>query len=215
MNRFALAILGLAAMLSLVGIGVAESGENPPMTHAEREQFIKDFNRTGMDTTPDDAMFLRILVEARGAKRGVEVGSFKGFGAFNMGIAFERTGGHLVTLEIDPDTAEACRANLKKTGLDKVVTCVTGDALETLPKLEGEFDFMFIDANKRDYFKYFKIMEPKLKVGAVIVADNSIRSAKAMQDFLDYLAQSPDYDVVTIRASMEKNDGMTVAFKIR
>jgi len=215
MQRLTLAILGLAGMLSVVGIGVAASGEKPPMTHAEREQFIKDFNRTGMDTTPDDAMFLRILVEARGAKRGVEVGSYKGFGAMNMGIAFERTGGHLTTLEIDPQTAETCRENLKKVGLDKVVTCITGDALKTLPTLEGEFDFMFIDAKKSDYFKYFKIMESKLKVGAVIVADNSIRSARAMKDFLDYLAESPDYDTVTIRASMEKKDGMTVAYKIR
>ena len=90
-----------------------------------------------------------------------------------------------------------------------------GDALKTLPTLEGKFDFVFIDARKQDYLKYLKLLEPKLKPGAVIVGDNVIRSARAMQDFLDYIQESPDYDTVIIRASMEKNDGMSVSYKIK
>jgi len=132
-----------------------------------------------------------------------------------MGIAFERTGGHLYTLEIDPQMVKACRENLKKVGLEKTVTCIEGDALETLSTLEGKFDFVFIDALKRDYFKYLKLIEPKLKPGAVIVADNVIRSARAMKDFLDYIQESPNYDTVIIRASMEKNDGLSVSYKIK
>ena len=215
MKRFPLTILGLAAMLAPLGAAIGAGGGEGRMTDAQREQFLKDFDRTGMDTTPGDAMLLRILVEASGAKRGVEVGSYKGFGAMNMGIAFERTGGHLDTVEINPGTAEACRANLKKVGLQDTVTCITGDALKVLPGLEGKYDFVFIDARKSDYMRYLKALEPKLVPGTVIVADNSIRSARAMRDFLDYLEQSPDYDTVTIRASMEKKDGMTVAYKIR
>ncbi len=215
MKRFGPAILGLAVTLASLGVADGAGSEETPMSPAAREQFLRDFDRTGMDTTPGDAMLLRILVGASGAKRGVEVGSYKGFGAMNMGIAFERVGGHLTTVEIDPDTADACRKNLRTVGLQDTVTCVTGDALKVLPTLEGEYDFLFIDARKSDYMRYFKAMEPKLVPGAVIVADNSIRSARAMRDFLDYLAKSPDYDTVTIRASMEKNDGMTVAHKIR
>lgn len=180
-----------------------------------REQFIKDFHRTGLNTTEDDAMMLRILVESSKAKRGVEVGSFNGFGAINMGIGFERTGGHLYTLEIDPQRVKECRENLKKVGFENTVTCIEGDALKTLPTLKGEFDFVFIDALKSDYLKYLKILEPKLVPGAVVVADNVIRSARAMPDFLDYIQNSPDYDTVIIRASMEKNDGMSVSYKIR
>ena len=88
-------------------------------------------------------------------------------------------------------------------------------ALKTLPTLEGEFDFVYIDAVKSDYFKYFKLIEPKLQVGAVVVADNVILSAEAMQDFLDYMQTSPNYDTVIIRASMEKGDGMSISYKIR
>jgi len=184
-------------------------------TRAERLEFLKNWKHHGLDTTAEDAALLRILVEAVKAKRGVEVGSFKGFGAINMGMGFEHTGGHLFTHEIDPAIAEECRENLRKVGLEKVVTVVTGDALKTMPDLEGGIDFVFIDAKKEDYFKYFKILEPKLAPGALIVADNTIRSARAMKDFLDYIRESPDYDSVTIRASMEKNDGMTVICRLK
>lgn len=133
----------------------------------------------------------------------------------DLGIGFERTGGHLYTLEIDPRRVKECRENLQKVGLEKTVTCVEGDALKTLPALEGEFDFVFIDAVKQDYFKYLKLIEPKLKPGAVIVADNVIQSAREMKDFLDYIQSSPSYDTVIIRASMEKNDGMSISYKIK
>jgi predicted O-methyltransferase YrrM len=132
-----------------------------------------------------------------------------------MGIAFERNGGHLDTLEIDPDAVKACRENISKMGLENTVTCIEGDALKILPKLEGQLDFAFIDAVKSDYMKYFKFIEPKLKPGAVVVADNVIKSARAMQDYLEYVQNSPDYETVIIRSSMEKNDGMAVTYKIR
>ena len=193
----------------------SSSQEEVKKTRAERLEFLRNWKHHGLDTAADDAGLLRVLVAAVKAKRGVEVGSFKGFGAINMGMSFEHNKGRLFTHEIDPAIADQCRENLKKVGLEETVTVVTGDALKTLPELEGEIDFVFIDAKKDDYLKYLKILEPKLKPGALIVADNTIRSAKAMKDFLDYLKESPDYDSVTIRASMEKNDGMTVACRLR
>jgi predicted O-methyltransferase YrrM len=215
MKRYRL--LTLVLCIALVGFNVVlvYSGEQNKMSNEFRKRFIKNFQRTSLNTTIGDAMMLRILAESAGAKRGVEVGSANGFGAINMGIAFERTGGHLYTLEIDPRRVKECRENLKKVGLENTVTCIEGDALKTLPTLEGEFDFVFIDAVKRDYLKYFKLIEPKLKPGAVIVADNVIRSARAMEDFLRFIQESPKYDTVIIRASMEKKDGMSVSYKIK
>jgi len=207
----------LVVCIALIGFNglLVYSGEQNKKSAEFRNEFVKNFRRTGLNTTPGDAMMLRILVESSGAKRGIEVGSASGFGAINMGIAFERTGGHLYTLEIDPQSAKVCRDNLQKVGLENTVTCIEGDALKTLPKLEGEFDFVFIDALKQDYLKYFKLIEAKLKPGAVVVGDNVIRSARAMKDFLDYIQNSPDYDTVIIRASMEKKDGMSISYKIR
>jgi len=207
----------LVVCVALIGFNglMVYSGEQNKKSDEFRNEFIRNFRRTGLNTTAGDAMTLRILVESSKARCGIEVGSASGFGAINMGIAFERTGGHLYTLEIDPRSAKVCRDNLQKVGLENTVTCMEGDALKTLPALEGEFDFVFIDALKRDYLKYLKLIEAKLKPGSVVVADNVIQSAGEMQDFLDYIQNNPDYDTVIIRASMEKNDGMSVSYKIR
>jgi predicted O-methyltransferase YrrM len=192
------------------------SSQGPNKTSDEfRKAFLEKFQRTSLNTTPGDAMMLRILVESRAAQRGIEVGVASGFGAINMGMGFERTGGHLYSLEINPQAVAEARQNLAKVGLEKTVTVVEGDALKTLPTLQGEFDFVFLDALKRDYLRYLKLIEPNLKPGAVVVADNVIVSEKQMPDFLDYIQTSPNYHTVIIRASMEKGDGMSVSYKIR
>ena len=201
---------------ALLSCALMLSAQDPDKTSDEfRKAFLEKFQRTSLNTTPGDAMMLRILVESRNSKRGIEVGAASGFGAINMGIGFERTGGHLFSLEIDPQRARETRENLAKVGLEKTVTVVEGDALKNLPALDGRFDFIFIDAAKQQYFQYLKAVEPKLKPGAVVVADNVILSARAMKDFLDYIQTSPNYETVIIRASMEKGDGMSISYKLR
>ncbi len=180
-----------------------------------REEFIRSFPRLPINTTPEDAQLLRILVEASHAKRGVEVGTATGYGAIHMGWGFERNGGELITIDISPRMVEQARENLRKVKLDKTVTVIQGDALEVLPKLEGQFDFVFIDAVKRDYLKYFRAIEPKLVPGAVIVADNVIRFRNQMRDFLEAIEKDPRYLMVTVRASELKHDGMAIIYKLR
>ena len=215
MRRCFQLLVVLGVILDLGGVNHGRAADQNRPSDAARAEFVKNFQRINLNTTHGDAMMLRILVESSGAKRGVEIGSATGFGAVNMGIAFERTGGELITLEIDPDMVKKCRANLRKAGLEDTVTCVQGDALKTLPQLDGQFDFVFIDAVKGDYLKYLKLIEPMLKPGAVVVGDNVIRSEAAMKDFLDYMHSSPSYDTQVIRASMEKQDGMTISYKIK
>lgn len=212
MNRFLMSA-GFTSAAVLLSVGFAQNSGRK--SEQFRKEFLEKFRRTSLNTTPGDAMMLRILVESSGAKRGIEIGTASGFGAINLGIAFERTGGQLFSMEIDPRRAREARENLEKVGLEKTVTVLEGDALELLPSFSGEVDFLFIDANKSDYLRYLKAIEPKLKKGAVVVADNTIVSARAMPDYLEYVQTSPNYDTVTIRASMEKNDGMTVSYKIR
>lgn len=215
MKKTVLAMILMVTVLSTLLAQSATCGDEPAVRVEDREAFIRDLQRNDIRSTPEDAMLLRVLVETRNAQRGVEVGSAVGYGAINMGIAFERTGGQLFTLEIEPEMVKACRDNVAKTGLEKTITCIEGDALQTLPALEGEFDFVFLDAVKKDYLKYLKFLEPKLKPGAVIVADNVIQSAEAMKDYLEYIKTGPDYETVIVRASDEKQDGMAITYKIR
>jgi caffeoyl-CoA O-methyltransferase len=209
----------LAATCTVNRLAAQEpSGGNPHVTNdlePARRAFVEQFPLIGLNSAPGDAAMLRILVQATGAKRGLEVGTATGYGAILMGLGFERTGGHLITVDIDPKMVATTRANLKKVGLENVVTVIEGNALEVLPQLEGEFDFVYLDAVKSDYLKYFRAIEPKLVPGAVIVADNAIRSARAMADFIEVVNESPDYLSTTIRADDSKRDGMMVIYKLK
>lgn len=206
---------GVAVLVCCAALPGAEPGSPSAELQKQREEFIKNFQRIGLNTTAGDAQFLRLIIEISGAKRGVEVGAATGYGALHMGLALERNGGELITIDIDPKMVAATRANVAQMQLDKIVTVVEGDALKVIPTLKGKFDFAFLDAVKKDYLEYFQLLEPMLEPGAVIVADNVIRSAKDMQDFLDTVGNSPDYRMVTIQASEEKKDGMAVIYKLR
>ena len=178
---------------------------------AERQKVIDGIRKEYLSTPPADALLLRMLIESRKAQRGIEVGTAVGFGSVNMGIGFERTGGHLYGVDISEKMVAETRANVKKAGLEKSVTIVQGDALKVLPKMEGKYDFVFIDALKRDYFKYFKAVEDKLLPGAIVVGHNAISSGKAMQDWLDYMKKHPDWEMVIVKATR----GMAICYKVR
>ena len=94
--------------------------------------------------------------------------------------------------------------------LQKTVAVLQGAALKVIPKLDGPFDFVFIDAWKEEYLDYFRAVEPKLKARAIIVADNVIQFADEMRDFLEAVRNDPAYQSVIVRASEKKHDGMMV-----
>ncbi|NLS94521.1 MAG: methyltransferase domain-containing protein [Planctomycetaceae bacterium] len=214
-----LAALCLVMTASSTNLAAQEPGAgNPHVTNdqdAARSDFIESFKRIGLNSAPGDAAMLRILVECSKAKRGLEVGTATGYGAIVMGLGFERTGGKLITVDIDAKMVKAATENLKRVGLEDVVTVVEGDALKVLPELEGPFDFVYIDAVKSDYLKYLKALEPKLAPGAMIVADNVIRSARSMPDFFEYVNESPNYLSTTIRSDESKRDGMMVIYRVK
>ena len=184
-----------------------------PTLQQFRADFIKDFQRIGMNTTPTDARFLRILIESSKAKNGLEIGVATGYGAMVMGLGFEQNGGHLTSIDIDAEMVKTARANIGKMQLQAVVTVVKGAALKVIPRLEGPFDFVFIDALKKEYLQYFRAVEPKLAAKVVVVADNVIKFAAVMEDFLVAVQSDPKYQTVIIQASEEKGDGMAVIYK--
>ena len=100
----------------------------------------------------------------------LEVGTAIGYSTLHMAEELER--GRVVTLERDPDRASQARAFLNRAGVGDRVELVEGDALETIPRLEGPFDLLFVDATKGQYPRYIELAEPKLSERAVLVVDN-------------------------------------------
>jgi len=174
---------------------------------------LAKMTRQRMNVPPTDGMFLKIMAESLKAKRVLEIGSSNGYSALWMGQGLEWTGGHLWTIEIDAGRAKECRENIKEAGLEKVVTSIEGDAFKEIPKLEGPFDMVFIDAWKEDYKKFFDLVYPKVTPGGMIIGHNTIESAKDMQDYLDAVNNNPDLDTVTVMTV--PNRGITISFKIK
>jgi len=213
MNRgkwYVSAILGGLALMIAVGAS-AQDRDEVLKKRAALMKKLEGTIRQKLNVPPSDGMFLKIMAEGTRAKRVLEIGSSNGYSALWMGQALEKTGGHLWTIEIDAGRAKECRENVKGAGLDKVVTSIEGDALQEIPKLEGPFDMVFIDAWKKDYKRYLDLVKDKVPAGGVIVAHNTIRSANDMGDYLDAVNNSPEFDSVTLSTTMQ--DGFTISYK--
>jgi predicted O-methyltransferase YrrM len=104
--------------------------------------------------------FLFALAAAVPGVAVLEIGGSRGYSGLWLGAAARLAGGRVVSLEADPAKVEAWRRNVADAGLDDVVRLVAGDAFETLPRLEGPFDLVFLDAEKEDYEALYALARP-------------------------------------------------------
>ena len=162
--------------------------------------------------SPEDGQFLRMLVASTGRKRALEIGAAQGYSAIWIGMAMRDTGGKLVTIEYDPQRAKEAAANVKRAGLDDVVTVIGGDAFAEIPKLTGTFDCVFVDAWKRDYIKFFDLTYPRLDEGGLFLGHNVINKKSEMSDFLDRIATHPDLFTSIVAPGGE---GVSISYKRR
>lgn len=129
----------------------------------------------GMAVSPADGALLKRLVEQTDAKRVVELGTFRGYSGLWLALGLRRTGGKLITYDIDPRTAEVARRNFERAGVADLVTQVVGDAHQEIARLEGPIDLAFIDADKDGYLDYLQKLLPRMRKGGLIVAHNVVR----------------------------------------
>lgn len=118
-----------------------------------------------------EAKLLEALVVATRAVRVLEIGTFTGVSALSMASRLSE-GGTVVTLEADEGNAAIARRNIEASPWANRIELVLGDALESIHRVEGPFDLVFVDAWKRDYIAYYEAVLPKLAAHGVIVADN-------------------------------------------
>jgi predicted O-methyltransferase YrrM len=127
--------------------------------------------------------FLYMTARACKATRIVEFGTSMGISTIYLAAALRDNGsGHLISTELQPDKVARARANLKAADLDDLVDIREGDALETLGRLEDEVDLLLIDGAMTLYLQVLKLVEPRLKSGAVILAENAFE-----QGYLDHV----------------------------
>jgi predicted O-methyltransferase YrrM len=144
------------------------------------EAALADSEAAGLpaiNVAPNQGKLLMLLAQTAGARRILEVGTLGGYSTIWLARALPADGG-LVTLEYSPKHAEVARANIARAGFADRVEVKVGPAIDTLPTLEGPFDFVFIDADKPGYADYFRWALTLSRPGTVIVTDNMVRAGK-------------------------------------
>jgi caffeoyl-CoA O-methyltransferase len=128
-----------------------------------------------------EGRFLEFLVYATGARRVLELGTYSGYSAISMAAALPADG-HIDTCEVDEQHAEVARRYIAEAGFSDRITIHLGPALETIARLEGVFDFVFIDADKENYVNYYEAVLPRLTVRGLIAADNTLWSGRVLDE---------------------------------
>jgi len=171
-----------------------------------------DEERRGMMNVPvADGRLLRLLTESIGAKHVVEIGTSNGYSGIWFCLALRTTEGKLTTHEIDEGRAALARENFKRAGVEDIVTLVMGDAHETVTKLEGPIDLLFLDADKPGYVDYLNKLLPLVRPGGLIVAHN-MTQRQADPKYLEAITTNPELE--TIFLHMETS-GISVTMKKR
>ena len=204
-----LLIAGAAAAWLASGV-IAERSADETTTMTRVLADIKARDTGQLAVSEEDGRFLRVLIAARGATRVLEIGGASGYSAIWMGSAVRETGGRVVTIEYEPERAKELADNVRRAGLADVVQVVAGDAFQEIPKLEGTFDFVFLDAWKKDYKRFFDLVYPRLEPRGLFVAHNVVNKKSEMEDFLAAVHTHPSLWTTIVSPSSE---GMSLSLK--
>lgn len=223
MRRNALPIgLALAAATALAAPPCAGQAPGRPQATEERRQaaldarvraFLDARARTwrDMNVPAADGQRLHDLIVEHGYTRALEIGTSTGHSAIWIAWALSRTGGKLITIEIHRARHEEALANFREAGLSEHIDARLADAHALVPALEGPFDFVFVDADKDWYTRYFRAVLPKLEVGGCFTAHNVAgRRAGWVAEFLDALDATPGLET---RIEGSRGSGLSVSFK--
>ncbi|MEO8289503.1 MAG: O-methyltransferase [Gaiellaceae bacterium] len=134
-----------------------------------------------MLTGPTEGRLLEFLVFATGARRVLELGTYSGYSAISMAAVLP-PGGRLDTCEVDEDRVAFARRYIEEAGFGDRITVHVGPALESIASLEGDFDFVFIDADKENYVNYYEAVLPRLSERGLIAADNTLWSGAVLDE---------------------------------
>jgi caffeoyl-CoA O-methyltransferase len=128
-----------------------------------------------------EGRFLEMLVYATGSRRVLELGTYSGYSALSMAAGLP-PGGHIDTCEVEERHAEVARRYIEQSPHADKITVHLGPGLETIEGLEGDFDFVFIDADKPNYVNYYEAVLPRLSERGLIAADNTLWSGRVLDE---------------------------------
>ena len=174
---------------------------------AELEKTQKDFWNVPRKT----GVLMNSFIKMMNIQNALEIGTSNGYSGIWLAKALKQTGGKLTTIEFYEKRQSIAKENFKICRVDDVVRPIQGSACEVLASFDEneKFDFVFIDACKREDVKYFEMIKPHLTPKAVIVADNIISHAEKVQDFIDAVDADDEFQYEIL----EVPGGILVAYR--
>jgi caffeoyl-CoA O-methyltransferase len=170
-----------------------------------------ELGSTQMLTGPVAGRFLELLVWFGRPQRVLEIGTFSGHSALAMAAALPE-GGRIDTCELDPGRAAFAQRYFDRSPHGERITVHIGPAIETIERLEGEFDFVFIDADKGGYVGYYEAVLPRLSERGLIAADNTLADGRVLDGSADVIAFNEHVaaDPRSVQVILSVRDGITL-----
>lgn len=160
---------------------------------------------------------LKMLTSMIAPRRVLELGCYTGYSTLCIAEALQ-PGAELHTVEIDDELFDELTARFARSPRADAIHLHIGDAFSIVPALEGGWDMVFIDANKRTYAEYFEMIMPQMRRGGFILADNTLWDGKVLDEnahdaqtegirgFNDLVARDPRVET----AILPLRDGLTL-----
>jgi caffeoyl-CoA O-methyltransferase len=212
-------VLQTAGLLFLLAaVGAAQTAAPAPGPALDRKVRAFLDAHTGqwrdMNVSEADGRILYDLIVKNGYTKALEIGTSTGHSGIWIAWALSKTGGKLITVDIDEGRYREAVANFKAAGLDGFIDARLADAHELVPALPGPFDFVFCDADKDWYKNYFVAVLPKLAVGGAFTAHNVSprggRGGRGSASFVDYVLSLPSLETTFAEGSWA---GLSISLK--
>ena len=214
-NRFHMGLI--AVVLMIASAGTHRVGAQPGAGTSSLDVTVKAFldgaryQWREWNVPYEDGQILHDLVVQNGFKNVLEIGTSTGHSAIWLAWAASKTGGTVITIEIDRNRYERALENFRKAGVSQYIDARLANAHELVKTLPGPFDFVFSDADKEWYLQYFKDLDPKIRVNGCFVAHNVLRSwASQAEEFLAYVKAKPNY-----RTRIERGSGEGISISCK
>ena len=202
----------IIAIVMLISVPLLSQQRTQENIDNKVETFFKNHGRWyNMNVPASDGQLLYDLILKNNYKQVLEIGTSTGHSTIWMAWALSKTGGKLITVEIDRGRRQQALENFKEAGVDHIIDSRLADAHELVPQQEGPFDFVFSDADKDWYRRYFEMVDPKLKVGGCYATHN-VSDRPGVQwnrDYLIYLQGLSNYETTV----NNNGGGMAISFK--
>ena len=186
--------------------------------NTELDKKVKNFldKKSGrwydMNVPKQDGKLLYDIIIKNNYKSALEIGTSTGHSSIWIAWALSKTGGKLITIDIDESRRKEALQNIKEAGLEKYIDSRLADAHDLVKKLPGPFDFVFSDADKDWYKNYFIAIDPKLVVNGCYTSHNvsEKRHSNTPASYLEFLKKLPNYKTTV----NEEGGGMSISYKV-